>query len=177
MSEIKISHKQVSSSGSANMKAPDHPELGNFFEKLSKCGTKPAILSIVAPYSVNYVPKVEQPSFPKPLQQLFEEKYRKYSYTNLLHACEEIEITLNKEMVTAVEMETRTQRRSNLWFTYRAGRITASRMKSVCHTDASYPSQALVKSIVYPEAYKFKSKATSWVCRHEKHARDFTLSR
>jgi len=72
--------------------------------------------------------------------------------------------------VTAVEMA---QIKSNLWFAYRAGRITASKMKSACHTDPSYPSQALIKAIVYPEVYKFNSKAISWGCRHEKLARAF----
>lgn len=173
MNEVNTSQDQVSTSGSTNVEAQDQSALDNFFKELSKCGTKPAILSIVDPYSDNYVPKVVQPSFPKPLQQLFDEKYLKYSYTELLAACKEIEITLTEQMVAAVEMETRAQSKSTLWFTYRAGRITASRMKSACHTDPSYPSQSLIKTIVYPEAYKFNSKATSWGCSHEKHARDF----
>ena len=50
-------------------KAPDSSEFNNFFEKLSKSGTKPGILSFVDPYSDNYVPKAVQPSFPKPLQK------------------------------------------------------------------------------------------------------------
>ena len=70
-------------------------------------------------------------------------------------------------------METRDQSKSNLWFTYRAGRITASRMKSVCHTDISNPSQSLIKTIVYPESYRFTSKATSWGCKMKKTARNF----
>ena len=58
------------------------------------------------------------------------------------------------QMVTAVEMETQAQSKSNLWLAYRAGRTTASKTKSACHTDPSYPSQALTKSIVSPEVYK-----------------------
>ena len=46
-------------------------------------------------------------------------------------------------------------------------------MKSACHTDPSHPSQSLIKAIAYPEAYIFISKATSWGCQHEKHAREF----
>ena len=168
--KMKTSHDGVPTS---IIIAPGQSDLGNFFDKLSKCGTKPAILSLVDPYSDNYVPKVVQPSFPKPLPQMFDEKYLKYSYTELLAACEKSNITLTEQMVTAVEMETRAQSKSNLWFAYRAGRITASKMKSACHTDPSYPSQALIKAIVYPEAYKFNSKATLWGCRREKLARDF----
>ena len=55
---------------------------------------------------------------------------------------------------------------------YRAGRVTASRMKQVCHTNASLPSQSLVKTICYPEAYRFTTKATRWGCTHEAAARE-----
>ena len=50
--------------------APIQSELSNFFDKLSKCGTKPAILFIVNPNSNNYAPKVVLPLFPKLLQQV-----------------------------------------------------------------------------------------------------------
>ena len=75
-----------------------------------------------------------QPNFPKPLQQLYDEKYLKLDYLQLLAVCEEKSIILTKEMAVAVERETRTQSSCNLWFTYRAGRVTASRMKAACHT-------------------------------------------
>ena len=75
-------------------------------------------------------------------------------------------------MAQAVEKETRKQSKTALWFKYRAGRVTASRMKAVCHTDVTNPAQSLVKSICYPEAFNFTSKQTSWGCRHEKQARD-----
>ena len=49
-------------------------------------------------------------------------------------------------------LEQRAQSNSNfllfLWFTYPAGRATASKMKAACHTDPSNPSQNLIKSIV-----------------------------
>ncbi len=72
-----------------------------------------------------------------------------------------------------VEMESREQANSKLWFTYRAGRVTASKMKSVCCTDSANPSQSLIKGLVYPEAFRFTSKYTAWGCKHEKRARDF----
>lgn len=170
-------HVSLEAASSINVEKPGSSELDNFFLKLSKCSTKPAILSIIDPYSDSYIPKVAQPSFPKPLQQLYDDKYLTYGFIELLSACEEIEISLTDEMATSVEVETRGQSNSNLWFTYRAGRITASRMKSTCHTDPSNPSQSLIKTIVYPEAYKFSSRATSWGCKHEKQARDFYSKR
>ena len=75
-------------------------------------------------------------------------------------------------MAKSVEEATRSQSSSNLWFKHRAGRVTASRMKAVCHTNAVHPSQSLIKSICYPEAYSFTSKQTEWGCNHEKTARE-----
>ena len=46
---------------------PTDSEMGELFEKLSLTGTKPAILSLVAPYSDKYVPKSSLDVFPKPL--------------------------------------------------------------------------------------------------------------
>ena len=57
-----------------------------------------------------------------------------------------------------------------LWFTYRDGRVTASKMEAACHTDPSNPSQNLIKNIVNPETYIFSSKGTAWGCKHKKKA-------
>ena len=97
-------------------------------------------------------------------------------YIKLLDTCCGIEVKVTSEMVDAVERATRDQSGSNLWFKCRAGRITASRMKSVCHSDLANPAQSLIKVICYPEAFKFVSAATSWGCRHEKYARDTYVS-
>ena len=59
------------------------------------------------------------------------------------------------EMSEAIERGTRSQSHSRLWFTYRAGRVTASKMKSVCHTNPGKPSQSLIKTICYPEEFGF----------------------
>ncbi len=42
---------------------------------------------------------------------------------------------LTKDQAEKVETETRNQAKSNLWFKFRAGRVTASKMKAVCHTN------------------------------------------
>ncbi len=99
--------------------------------------------------------KQKRSSFSKPLQQLFNMKYQSYKYTELLEVCTRIEIVVTPAMADLVEMETREQANSKLWFTYRAGRVTASKMKSVCCTDSANPSQSLIKGLVYPEAFRF----------------------
>jgi hypothetical protein len=160
-----------------DLKPPSESELKAFFEKLNQCNTKPAILSTVPEYALNYVPKSSLDCFPSPLQSLFQPKYMELSFPDLLTVCETAEVQVTAEMAKLVERETRKQSSCKLWFTYRAGRITASRMKYVCHTDPTNPSQSLVKSICYPEAYRFSSKATDWGCKHKQSARQFYIAR
>ena len=60
----------------------------------------------------------------------------------------------------------------SVWFKYLAGRITASKMKAICHTNPANSAQSLIKQVCYPKAYAFTSKQTSWGCMYEKAARD-----
>ena len=45
--------------------------------------------------------------------------------------------------------------------------ITASKMKSACHTDPASPSISLIKQICYPKQCSFSTTATRWGCEHE----------
>ena len=148
-------------------------DLKSFYRELSKCGYKPAILSLVSEHAHNHIPKSSSPNYPKPLQSLYDQKFLKLEYTDLLSACSEVDIHVNADMVSAVESATRDQSKSKLWFKYRAGRITASKMKSACKTDPGLPSQSLIKTICYPEAFGFTTRATRWGCEHEKTAIDY----
>lgn len=85
-------------------------------------------------------------------------------YHELLCTCVKMQINVSNHMSVNVEKETRKQ---YMWFKYRAGRVTASRMKSVCQSDVANPSQRRIKTICYPEAFGFKSSATCWGCTHE----------
>ena len=112
--------------------SPSDEDYESFYENLSKSGTKPAILSILSEYSDPYVPKRMLSPFPQPLPQLHKPEYIELGYPDLLELCESQDVTLTDEMALSVEKETRLQSDSKLWFTYRAGRVTASRMKAVC---------------------------------------------
>lgn len=151
---------------------PNSDELSLFYENISHQGTKPSILSLVPKHSDGYVPKSTQPHFPLPLTALRDAKYLKLNYHELLQVCKDVSIDVTTEMCDLIEKETRSQSKSKLWYKYRAGRVTASRMRAVCHTNPSDPSQSLIKSICYPEAFHFTSKATEWGCSHEKQARE-----
>ena len=104
------------------------------------------------------------------LSSLKEPSYLQLNYLELLVKCESVTIDITREMAEKVEQATRSQSHSKLWFKYRAGRITASRMKAVCHTDLGNPAQSLIKTICYPEAFSFTTAATKWGCKHEKQA-------
>ena len=99
-----------------------------------------AILSLIPLYSDRYVPNTLLQEYPKPLQSLFDPKYMELEYPELLYVSESIEVIVSPDMANLVEKETMKQSGSNLWFKYHAGRVTASKMKSVCTTDVSNSS-------------------------------------
>ena len=128
------------------------------------------ILSLVSQHASSFIPKTRLTSFPPPLHTLSKPEYINLSYIELLAVCESTAIDITKEMALAVEEATRQQSTCRLWYTYPSGRITASKMKQVCHTNPSIPAQSLIKTLCYPEAYKFTTQAIRWGCNHEKAA-------
>ena len=143
---------------------PTDSETGELFKKLSLTGTKPAIFSVVAPYSDKYVPKSSLDMFPKPLKCFQQPSYLQLPYNELLSMCENVSIDseVADKMAKSLENETRSQSKCSLWFKHQAGRVTASCMKQVCHTDVTNPAESLVKSICYPQELSFSSKQTDW---------------
>ena len=155
---------------------PTNQDVSDFYTALSKCGSKPARLSIISPYSKNYVPKLLNDTYPKILTELYDLNTVDKNYLELSKICENIELSVTQEQAATVERETRCQSEDRSWFQFRAGRITASKIYSVCHTRTDLPSQSLIKSICYPESYKFSSDSTNWGCQREKTARDLYSS-
>ena len=91
LSSAKKRHSTLGEQGSAtpdprekrNVQATTAEEQANFFERISNCWIKPAILSIVAPYNAAFVP-VENKTVPKPLtersmKRIWETPCRSYS--------------------------------------------------------------------------------------------------
>ena len=96
------------------------------------------------------------------ISSMYDSKYLDMPYHKLLEECEKAfdSLTVTSKQSSLVEQHTREQSKSRLWYSYRAGRITASKFKAAVSTDAAMPSQSLIKSICYPEQYKFTSAAT-----------------
>ena len=153
---------------------PSEDEKDAFFKELSECRGKPVILSLIPCYSKSYVPLYETGKVMKPLTELFSTNISKLAYPDLLQKCEEVYETVSFSFTQAQQVEelTRLQADSRLWFQQRAGRITASKLRQVLHTDVSQPSLSLVLSICYPQSYKAMSSACQYGCEHEVVARE-----
>ena len=141
--------------------------MNNFFNKSSKCGTKPAILSIVPGYCNEYAPQLLTKSYSKSLLDLYGSKLPCLNYKDLIDYCQNNSITVTAEQQSNVEVAARKQPLSKNWFHFRTIRTTASKIYRVYHTTVTNPSISLIKEICYPESYKFKSQATKWGCDHE----------
>ena len=122
------------------------------------------------------MPKSSNKEFPPPLCILKDTKYMEMDYHDFLTGCKSISIDITPKSADTIERATRDHSNSKLWFKYRACRMTASRMKALCHTNAGKPVQSLIKGICYPEAFSFKSKATTWGCQHNQKARNIKTS-
>lgn len=126
---------------------PVSDELASLFNALCTTGSKSAILSLIEPYSDHFVSKPIGENFPLVLTELRNEEVVCMDYSDVLCICKDVEISLSEERAKAVEVATRDQASSKLWFQFRVGRITSSKMKTACCTDPNQPAQSLIKSV------------------------------
>lgn len=154
----------------AKVADPSEAELSDLFAKLHGANTKSAVLTITKPFCNNFIPEPAQQKFPQPLTQLKDPKFSSMTDDEVLEACQSVDISISKEQALLIEQATRAQAKCKLWFQYRAGRITASRMRSVCFTSVTKPSKSLLAAICHPEVHKFTTSSTAWGCDHEEQA-------
>ena len=102
------------------------------------------------------------------LPKLFKPQNRDKNYSELLTLAENyIQDKVTPVLVDCLYRQvTCEQSKSKYCFRFRAGRITASRLKQ--DTDPHQPSLSFLKSVCYPEIHRFSIKATSWGCTYEK---------
>ena len=146
---------------------PSEDELSGFFASLSECKVKPVALSLVKPYSESFI--IKSRNIPS-VTDLFQEDYLMPSYPELLKECYSVDIVLSDEDIELIERDTIDQAKGGAFFLHRAGRIGASRSKAASHSDPAQPSQSLIKTICYPNLYRFTSQATDHGCKHEDDA-------
>ena len=128
-------------------------------------------MSLVPNLNKPFVPK-DTNTLPNPLSSLYDEDSVGLTHDQLSSRCESISLTLSETDCKNIEFATRKQSTSPVWFEQRRGRITASRLRAVCHTNIESPSKSLIKAISYPEAHRFSSEATKWGIKYETIARE-----
>ena len=74
-------------------------------------------------------------------------------------------LKLPSDKLRQIEQSTRDQRHSDMWFSARRYRITASRFGDILHRRSTTPPDALVLSILQPKS--FSSPATNWGVQKE----------
>ena len=140
------------------------------YERLKATGMKPAVLSLIPGYAQEYTPK--SITLPKSFQSLYDKKFETLPGPELADKCESIysQLSFTKEQIKQIAEFTTEQSKSKLWYSQRAGKISASKAKACVSTSVQKPSISLIRSVCYPDLYKFSCKETAWGCTHEKQA-------
>ncbi|XP_022802529.1 uncharacterized protein LOC111340026 [Stylophora pistillata] len=142
-------------------------EVLNFYERLNKCETKAAVLTLIDPYADQFVSKSRNVPV---VTDLYEPRNLDLKYTELLNKCLEVEINISEEEIEIVEQDTKTQAKGSGFFRHRAGRIGASVCGAAYHTNIAQPSQSLIQSVCYPHLFKLNIKAVKYGCKYEESA-------
>ena len=144
--------------------APTQAEMESFYSEISKCQTKPVLLSLVPPYADSYVlPSRKIPT----IMDLFDKNNLELPYNELLKICQSINIEITEEQIDQVQKDTIAQSSGTNFFKHRTGRIGASQSNAAAHSDPALPSQSLIQRICYPELHKINTKAVHHGCKHE----------
>ena len=160
---VKHTNRQI-----AAVPAPSENEITNFYSMISQSNTKPAVLSLVAPFSDRYIPACFSEKFPKLMTEYYnEDAWRLPTFDELMQYCKTLQFNISQEQIDNVEEATREQANSEAWYNFKAGRISSSTMKACCRTNPKKPSVSLIKRICYPSENKFVTEATAWGCQHE----------
>ena len=124
-------------------------------------------LSLHAKHSDSFVPKCLSGTAPRPLDQLYDSSVPCDIYNDVLLHCATINISVTDDQVQYVVQQTVKQSKSKLWFSMRAGRVTASTFYAACHTRIEKPAMSVLRSICMPNAHRFSYAATEWGNTHE----------
>ena len=79
-------------------------------------------------------------------------------------------ISVTDQEIDIIEKDTVNQAQDPGFFRDRAGHIRAYINKASSHTDPSLPFQSLIKTVCYPELFKFSTAAIAHGCQHEESA-------
>ena len=105
--------------------SPSEEELKIFFDDLSQA-SKPVVLSIIPEYSDNYVQGYSE--YSPPFSLLYDASCLNMQYDDLLIKCASVfcDLVITEKQANNVEVATREQTKSKMWFRYRTGRLQHS---------------------------------------------------
>ncbi|XP_060084947.1 uncharacterized protein LOC132564294 [Ylistrum balloti] len=127
-----VNKNNFSTKTTSTISDPTAEEMSVFYQPLYKTGVKCAVLSLIPSYADDYVPKFMSNKYPMVLTELRNENTFNLNYMELLDECSKVDISVNQNEADAVQLATLDQANSKQWFSFRSGRITASRMIAVC---------------------------------------------
>lgn len=121
-------------------------DLVKIIHGVPKLNITPAIARLLEPFAF----EIYQPpkSLPSGLETLFNDYLEGCTYEEFI--VQPIDLTISIEHIKEVESATRDQDQNNIWFKYRAGRITASKFKTACRAKLEKPPLSLKKGVCYP---------------------------
>lgn len=126
-----------------------------------------AIFEVVEPYASQRTTVVNE-KLPKVLTDYYDANLDGFTLEQLRNTV--IDFSITKEERDNVERVTRQQSSNEMWWKYRAGRITASQFRAVCKTKIEQPSASLVKTICNPRRKVFFTKETEYGKKNENNA-------
>ena len=124
---------------------PTDDEISAFYEKRSKCGTKPHILSIVSGYTKSFEPSLLKSSYSQSLKDLYKIKHVTLNYKDVIDICNNVNISITFSQLINLEKLARLQANCNKWYHFRTGRVTPYIVGGVCHSSIEKPSINLIK--------------------------------
>lgn len=143
-------------------------EMDEFLTSLRDVGHLCPAMALRAPHNALFVPKLVEVSndvetldedtshlFLCNVAGLFRTDYGQCTLEQLRRISADIKLDYSADEIQYIEQITMNQSNCNLWYSLRAGRITASNFKSVCRTPVKSPSVSLIKRICYPEQYNY----------------------
>ncbi|KAJ8270439.1 hypothetical protein GJAV_G00114720 [Gymnothorax javanicus] len=107
-------------------------------------------------------------------KSLFDDSIDATDLSVVLLACEKHmnAVSVTDEQAVAIEKYTRQQHQSSMWYDFRSGRITASKMHAVCATSLERPARTVLMQVCYPHTQRTISTVqTRWGISHEGDAR------
>ncbi len=155
--------------GSPAKKVHSHDELGLFLNDLQKVHDQGVIFRVVKPFCDD-IAKLNR-RFPLCLAgTLYDENYSNVMNVEEIVKCgRNMNFALTAEQISIIQQN---DQRSNEWFLYRTGRITASLVREVCFVRNFNSNISLLKRICYPEQTRFTSSAVEYGHKNEEPAKE-----